>query len=97
MGVKFAREYKDIIQDFTEALQAVKGCHDFLEMTAGDWGELEPEEREACMKTLADDLFYGLGTEGSMQVGDCVVTHDGKRHVIRLDCRDSFTRVIYLV
>ncbi|MGG2197377.1 hypothetical protein [Paenibacillus validus] len=97
MGVKFGREYKDIITDFADALQSASGCHDFLEMSAEDWGELEAEEREACMKTLADDLFYGLGTEGSMHVGNCVVTHDAKRHIIRVATGDSFTRIIHLV
>ncbi|WP_159881942.1 hypothetical protein [Paenibacillus puerhi] len=97
MGIKFGREYKDIIGDFTEALQSVDGCHEFLEMEEGDWAELAPEDRTACMQTLADDLFYGLGTEPTMSVGDCQVTHDPKRHLIRVDRGDTFTRVIHLV
>ncbi|WP_281883735.1 hypothetical protein [Paenibacillus sp. YYML68] len=97
MGVKFGREYKDIIHDFTKALQEVEGCYDFLEMSQDDWQSMEEDERHDCMQTLADDLFYGLGTEAVMQVGDCTLTHDPKRHLIRLDRGEAFTRVVYLV
>lgn len=97
MGIKFGREYRDIIDDFTNALQEIEGCHEFLEMSVEDWGELNEGERKECIKTLADDLFYGLGTEAQMNVGDCTVTHDPKRHVIRIDQGEALTRVIHLV
>jgi len=97
MGIKFGREYNDIIDDFTEALQSVERCHEFLEMSAEEWGGLEAEEQRECIKTLADDLFYGLGTESHMSIGGCTVTHDAKRHLIRIDHSDALTRVIHLV
>lgn len=97
MGIKFGREYNDIINDFTDALQGVEGCYDFLEMSADEWDSMNEAERKECMKTLADDLFYGLGVETQMSIGDCMVTHDPKRHFIRIDQGDAFTRVIHLV
>ncbi|AFH66114.1 hypothetical protein ACVNS2_36115 [Paenibacillus caseinilyticus] len=97
MGIRFGREYNDIISDFTEALQGIDGCHEFLEMSAEDWNVMNSSERKECMKTLADDLFYGLGTESPMSVGGCTVTHDAKRHLIRIDHGEALTRVIHLV
>lgn len=97
MGIKFGREYSDIITDFTDALQGIDGCYEFLEMTAEDWDGMSVAERKECMKTLADDLFYGLGVETHMSIGDCVVMHDAKRHLIRIDHGETMTRVIHLV
>lgn len=96
MGIKFGREYSDIINDFTDALTGIGECYTFLEMSAEDWEEMNVSERQECMKTLADDLFYGLGAQTQMSIGDCLVTHDPKRHVIRIDHGDTFTRVIHL-
>lgn len=97
MGIKFGREYNDIIHDFTDALQTIDGCHEFLEMSENDWGALSETERRDCMKTLADDLFYGLGTESPMSIGACIVTHDARRHLIRIDHGEALTRVIMLI
>ncbi|MGG1597236.1 MULTISPECIES: hypothetical protein [Paenibacillus] len=97
MGIKFGREYNDIINDFTDALRGVEGCCEFLEMPADDWDAMSEEEQKECMKTLADDLFYGLGVEAQMSIGDCMVTHDPKRHLIRIDQGETLTTVIYLV
>ncbi|UUZ82312.1 hypothetical protein LJK88_49335 [Paenibacillus sp. P26] len=97
MGIKFGREYSEIINDFTDAPQGIDGRYEFLEMSQDEWGGMDQAEREACMKTLADDLFYGLGTESPMSIGGCTVTHDAKRHLIRIDHGDALTRVIHLV
>ncbi|TVY10866.1 hypothetical protein [Paenibacillus cremeus] len=97
MGIKFGREYSDIITDFTDALLSVEGCHDFLEMSEEDWSGLDDAEQKECIKTLADDLFYGLGTESPMTIGECTITHDAKRHLIRINHGDGLTQVIHLV
>lgn len=97
MGIKFGREYPDIISDFTEALLSIDECYSFLEMTAGEWEELEPEERRACIQTLADDLFYGLGTDPKIPVGRCTLSHDKEKHVIVIYHEETLINVIYLV
>ncbi|MCZ8514555.1 hypothetical protein O9H85_19430 [Paenibacillus filicis] len=97
MGIKFGREYSDIISDFTDALQGIDGCYEFLEMTEDEWGGMDVSEQTECIKTLADDLFYGLGTESPMTIGECTVTHDAKRHLIRIDHGEGLTRVIHLI
>lgn len=97
MGVKFGRPYGDIIHDFSEALGQIDDLYTCFEMTEDDWRELEPEERTECIRTLADDLFYGLGTEGSLTVGSGTVTHDAERHVLKVHTMPDITAIVYLV
>jgi len=97
MGVKFGREYPDIINDFTEALHSIDECYAFLEMTPEEWEELEGEEQQECIKTLADDLFYGLGSDPKMMIGNCTVSHDNEKHVIVISHNEKLISVIYLV
>lgn len=97
MGIKFGREYPDIINDFTEALYSIDECYSFLEMSSEEWNELEREEQQECIKTLADDLFYGLGSDPKMYVGSCTITHDKDKHVIVIYHKEKLISVIYLV
>ncbi|NOU92039.1 hypothetical protein GC093_02150 [Paenibacillus sp. LMG 31456] len=97
MGIKFGREYPDIINDFTEALYSMDECYSFLEMTSEEWNELEPEEQQECIKTLADDIFYGLGSDPKMSVGKCTISHDKDKHVIVIYHGEKLISVIYLV
>jgi hypothetical protein len=97
MGIKFGREYPDIIKDFTEALCSIEECYTFLEMTAEDWSGLEPEEQRECVQTLADDVFYGLGSEPKMHVGNCSISYDKEKHVIVIYHEEKLINVIYLV
>ncbi|MCR8636071.1 MULTISPECIES: hypothetical protein [Paenibacillus] len=97
MGIKFGREYPDIINDFTEALYSMDECYSFLEMTSEEWNELEPEEQQECIKTLADDIFYGLGSDPKMIVGKCTISHDKDKHVIVIYHGEKLISVIYLV
>ncbi|PZE20119.1 hypothetical protein [Paenibacillus xerothermodurans] len=97
MGIKFGREYPDIITDFTEALCSIDECYTFLEMTPKEWQGLEPDEQRECIKTLADDVFYGLGTEPRMRIGTCTINYDREKHVIVIHHEDKLINVVYLV
>jgi hypothetical protein len=97
MGIKFGREYEDIIHDFSEALLGIDECSTFLEMTAEQWNELELEERRECTQTMADDLFYGLGSNPRMLIGNCAISHDKDKHVIVIHHEETLINIIYLV
>jgi hypothetical protein len=97
MGVKFGRVYSDIIHDFSAALEQIDDLYLCFEMSEDDWLGLEPEERSECIRTLADDLFYGLGTEGSLSVGSGTVSHDAGRHVLKVHALPDMTAIVYLV
>ena len=97
MGVKFAREYKDIIDDLTAAIYQVGHFYESLGMEGADWDELDKEEQAECVRTLADDVFYGLGGTSSMPVGHGVVRYDQQKHVITVDDGDKRISIVYLV
>ncbi|KIL39996.1 hypothetical protein SD70_16600 [Gordoniibacillus kamchatkensis] len=97
MGVKFGRAYGDIIKDFSDALGQIDDLYTCFEMTEEGWQELEPAERTECIRTLADDLFYGLGTEEVLAVGSGTVSHDAERHVLKVHMLPDITAIVYLV
>lgn len=97
MGVKFGRLYKDIIDDFSAALGQIDDLYNCFEMSAEDWVEMAGAERSECIRTLADDLFYGLGAEETLVVGSGTVTHDAERHVLKVNAEPDLVTIVYLV
>ncbi|WNQ10508.1 hypothetical protein MJA45_23265 [Paenibacillus aurantius] len=97
MGVKFAKEYKDIIEDLTEAIRDIGMSHEFLEMEAGDWDGLDEEQQRECLTTLADDVFYGLGADPSLQLGTSHIIYDKDNHIIKVVYTDNVIRVVHLI
>jgi hypothetical protein len=97
MGVKFGKEYDEIMDDLSAAIGGIEHGYKLFEMAPEDWEELGEEERMACIRTLADDVFYGLGAEPVMQLEDCTVTYDSKNHVILLAYPEGLVRIVHLV
>jgi hypothetical protein len=97
MGVKYARKYEAIIEELTDALLEVEGSYAFLEMTVLDWQELAAEERRECIRTMADDVFYGLGKESVLELGRGQVTYDAGTHRIQVNDGGQVTRLIMLI
>lgn len=97
MGVKFGREYKDIMQELSNALVRMNNVHDSFEMGVEEWGQLEEEEQLECIRTLADDLFYALGADPVMYIGAAKVIYDREHHIIKLAITDKEVQLIYLV
>ncbi|MCD1260033.1 hypothetical protein B5M42_014560 [Paenibacillus athensensis] len=97
MGIKFGREYKDIVEDLTDAVAQVEGSYELLEMEPQEWEELTDEERRDCLKTLADDIFYSLGADPELAVGEGAVRYDKEHHVLKVHHGEKLVSVIYLV
>ncbi|GIP40023.1 hypothetical protein J31TS4_33030 [Paenibacillus sp. J31TS4] len=97
MGVKFGREYEDIIHDLSMAMADLGNCHEFFEMSGDDWGQLEEEERKDCIATLADDVFYGLGAEPTMSLGACQFHYDRQNHLIKIFSEEKVIHMVRLV
>jgi hypothetical protein len=70
MGLIHFREYDDIIVDFTEGILSIPKFYTFFEMTDSDWNSMSKKSKQECAKTLADDIFYGLSTEPSVEIGE---------------------------
>jgi len=84
MGVKFNREYNEIIEELTDALLDIEGCHDIFEMSVEDWTQMKKRDRRELIKTLSDDLFYGLGADAFIELGDSMITYHKENHTITI-------------
>ena len=97
MGVKHAREYKDILSDLTEAILAIGDGYTFFEMNAEEWGALDAVQRREVMETLADDVFYGLGEQPVIPVGGGTVAYRPKHHCIEVAVDGTESRIVRLI
>jgi hypothetical protein len=74
------------------------GCAKLLEIDAVQWIELEEADRTEYLRTLADDIFYGLGSVPVLPFGDGVITYDHGKHTIHIKyADDKVIRVIHLI
>lgn len=97
LGVKFNRDYNEIVEDLVPALASISDCYTFLDMDEAQWNALCEDEKNACIRTLADDLFYGLGTTRSIEVGSGVLEYDQTKHLIKIHANRSVVHVINLI
>jgi hypothetical protein len=84
MGIKYAREYKKIIDELALAIQKIDGFYEFFEMSKEEWNLIDDSEKQECAKTLADDIFYGLGEESNLWVGQGSIIYYKDKSVIEI-------------
>ena len=97
MGVKFAREYEDIVRDLSEAIQRIDSFYEFFYMSDEDWGKLPDEEQQECIKTLADDIFFALGSSKQVEVGEGSVRYNSEKHILKVQDGRNIVTVVNLV
>ena len=97
MGVKFNREYNDIIGELASALGNMETCYKVLDMNAEEWSRLEAEDQQECLRTMADDIFYGLGTEPELVLESGSIQYDPGSHIIKVTVGDNLVHLIYLI
>jgi hypothetical protein len=96
MAISYTREYDHILDDLSRALLTVPQFHEAFEMETNDWESLTKDEQEICTRTLADDLFYVLGTETSAEVGLGSAEYDSSHGVIKVVANTQLVHVISL-
>lgn len=96
LGVKFGREYDEIIAELTEAIRQIRDIFTVFEMTADDWTALDAQEQKECIRTLADDIFYGLGANRELPIGCGTIHHDKDRHILTVRDGASLVTLIHL-
>ncbi|MCQ6561696.1 hypothetical protein [Paenibacillus mendelii] len=97
MGVKHAREYKEILEELTEAIGSIDDGYLFFDMESDEWEALAEPERMDVMEALADDVFYGLGVEPVIKVGGGMVAYRQKHHCIEVSVDGRESRIIRLI
>ncbi|WP_373231894.1 hypothetical protein [Cohnella sp.] len=96
MAISYTREYDHILNDLSHAIETIPNFYEAFEMEADDWKELGKEEREICIRTLADDLFYMLGSETNAEVGLGSAEYDSAHAVIKVTANAQLVHVICL-
>ncbi|NLP46966.1 MAG: hypothetical protein GX347_08020 [Epulopiscium sp.] len=97
MGVKYGREYKDIIYDLQNALTKIVGIHSFFDMTDEEWNILSKKQRMNCLQTLADDIFFGLGEESIISIHNTKIIYYSDQHIIVVQNPNEINYVISLI
>lgn len=97
MGVKYGREYLDILHDLQKILVQIEGIHLFFEMSDEEWGTLSEQQQMDCLQTVADDIFYGLGKEPTLQIGNATITYYPNRHMIFVNHPTGVDHIISLI
>ncbi|MDP5274679.1 hypothetical protein [Chengkuizengella axinellae] len=93
MGVKFAREYDDIISDLSKVIGGIPQFYDFLDMNEKDWLSLDESEQKECLKTLTDDVFFALGSSSKISLGQGTVIYDKQKHRIMIDVNNVINMI----
>ncbi|MHA6481440.1 hypothetical protein ACX1C1_05955 [Paenibacillus sp. strain BS8-2] len=97
MGVRHAREYADILKELTQAVGDIEESYTFFEMEEGEWDALPPSDRHEVMEALADDVFFGLGEDPNIKVGQGGVVYNNKHHIIEVMQGDNVIHIIRLI
>jgi len=97
MGVKHGREYSEIHKELTVAVGQISDSYVFFEMEEEEWIQLPEEDKNEVMEALAEDVFYGLGTNPVITVGSGIVMHDPETHRINILIGDTELAFVALV
>lgn len=96
MSLKFSREYKRIIEEIADCLLNIKEIYSFLGMEKSTWEELEDEDKIEFTKTLADDIFYALGQEPIVEIGDDKIEYSKEKSEIYIISKNSIIKTVKL-
>ncbi|RKP50076.1 hypothetical protein D7Z26_19895 [Cohnella endophytica] len=96
MAISYSRSYDHILDDLSRALSTVPRFYEAFEMNDEDWAGLSNDERDVCTRTLADDLFYVLGTENTTEVGQGTAEYDSGHSIIKINADAQVVHVISL-
>ena len=97
MGIRFKRNYKEINQELVQAIKKIDRIFEVLGMEAKIWNQLQENKKAEYLKTLADDLFYALGTETKVEIGNGYLEYIEKQNKILVSQKDNCTQIINLV
>lgn len=84
MGVKFLREYDNIHSDLVDIIIEISDIYTFLDMPEDTWKYLGKSKKRNYIETLADDLFYALGTESELEIGSGKIIYNNTIHALEI-------------
>ncbi|TJY40752.1 hypothetical protein E5161_16530 [Cohnella pontilimi] len=96
MTIRYTRAYDRILDDLSNALATIPKFYEAFEMNDTDWNELDDNEKDVCIRTLADDVFYLLGAEPSAAVSTGSAEYDAGHGVIKVTAGPQLVHVVSL-
>jgi len=95
MGIKFIREYDDIIKEISNALIDIDVFYSFISIEEDEWNELSDAEKDDILKTMADDIFYSLGDIKNIELGSGKISYSNDKNCIIIE-NNKCTSIIKL-
>lgn len=96
MGVKFLRDYDDIILELRDSILTIPKFYTFLGMEDNDFSSLSKSSKEEFARTLSDDLFYGLDAKSTIELGEGLIKLNDTNKTIEIFVNDILTNTIKL-
>jgi len=96
LAIRYTRPYDEILDELSRALEDIPNCYETFEMDAEEWNGLGRAERDVCIRTLADDMFYVLGSETRAEAGSGRLEYDRTRGVIKVTASPQLVHVVSL-
>lgn len=97
MGVKFFRQYNDIIYDLVDLLICIPNAYTFFDMPQNDWDCLSKSNKRKYTETLADDLFFALGVEKEFVIGSGKIVYNDLEHTLEVSNAESVIGIVNLI
>lgn len=96
VAIRYARPYDEILDELSQAIEDIPDFYETFEMTAGEWEELDKAERDVCIRTLADDMFYVLGSSSHAEAGSGKLEYDKARGIIKVTASPQLVHFVAL-
>ena len=97
LGVKYNREYKDIINELSKVIQNIDNFYEFIMIETADWINLNKVEQDEIVNTIADDIFFALGSENIVKLGNGLIKYNAEMNVVEVYKQDKHIEAIKLI
>lgn len=97
MGVKYGREYSDIVQDLMSGLHKIEDFYSVLGMDEDSWNTLDKPAQLLCLQTLADDVIFALGNSPKFNIGEGNIKYDEINHLLIINNKGEDVQSIRLI
>jgi hypothetical protein len=97
MGVKYIKKYDVIMNDMAKEISQMGRIYEFLEMEPDVWNKMSESEKQECIKTMCDDIFYALGNDPVIDLGDGTIRYVKSKSVFEVYNNNVLNEIITLV
>ncbi|MFW5788190.1 MAG: hypothetical protein ACOC4G_09355 [Bacillota bacterium] len=97
MGVRFNRNYEDIIEELMMALINIENVYEFFDMKTVTWNNLEEKTQKEFLRTMSNDLIYGLDKNSEFNIGQGLIKYNKQENIIQVISKDDTVTEINLV